>query len=76
MTIVRRDVKFDEEKVMWCSLERVLQIPLEEVILASKEEPQEVVEQPKVEEQRLEITTQAEPSKEGRKRMREAKRLV
>ncbi len=38
------DVKFDEEKAMWCSLERELQIPLEEEILAPKEEPQDDVE--------------------------------
>jgi hypothetical protein len=59
---------------MWCSLERELQIPPEEEILAPKEEPQEVVEQPQIEEQRVETSTQAEPSREGRKRTREADR--
>jgi len=38
-TVVRRDVKFDEEKVMWCSLERKLQIPPKEELLAPNEEP-------------------------------------
>lgn len=52
---------------MQCSLERELQIPLEEDLLAPKEEPQEIVEQPQIEEQRVETTTQAEPSREGRK---------
>ena len=44
MIVVRRDVKFDEEKAMRCSLEQELQIQLEEEPLAPKEEPQEVVE--------------------------------
>ena len=44
MKFVQRDVKFDDEKGMWCSLERDIQIPLEEDILAPKEEPQEVLE--------------------------------
>lgn len=39
MIAVGRDVKFNEDKLMQCSLERELQIPLEEDILASKEEP-------------------------------------
>ena len=58
------------------SLERDLQIPLEEEILAPKEEPHEFVEKPQVEEQRVEKTTQAELSKEGKKRTREYDRLV
>ncbi len=43
---MHRDVKFDEDKAMQCSLERELQIPPEEELLAPKEEPQDVVEQP------------------------------
>ena len=39
MTIVHRDVKFDEEKEMRCSLERELQLHVDEEILALKEEP-------------------------------------
>ena len=38
MTVVRRDVKFNEEKAMTCSLEQELSIPLEE-LLVPKEEP-------------------------------------
>jgi len=37
--MVHRDVKFDEEKAMRCSLERELQLHAVYDILASKEEP-------------------------------------
>eukprot|EP00253_Pinus_taeda_P027804 PITA_27804 len=76
MTVVRREVKFDEEKVMQCSLERELHIPLGEELLAPKEESQEVVEKPQIEDQRVETTTQVEPSREGRKRTREVEILL
>ena len=56
---------------MWCSLERELQLEPNQVLLDPKEEPLEVVEQPQVEEQRVETTTQVETPKEGRKRTRE-----
>jgi len=72
MTVVQRDVKHDEDKAMWFSLDRELHIPPKEDLLAPKEEPQEVVEKPQAEEQRVETTTQEEPSIEGRKRTREA----
>ena len=52
ITVVRRDVKFDEDNVMWCSLDRELQIPPKEDLLALKEEPREVVEQPQLEKLR------------------------
>jgi len=39
MIVVRRDVKFDEQKGMRCSLERELQFQADEEILALKEEP-------------------------------------
>lgn len=39
MKVLQRDIMFDEEKVMQCSLERELQIPLKEDILVLKEEP-------------------------------------
>jgi len=39
MTMVHRDVKFDEEKDMICCLERELQLHVIEKILAPKEEP-------------------------------------
>jgi len=46
ITVVRRNVKFDEEKAMGCSLERELQLHANEELLAPKEEPQDDVEQP------------------------------
>jgi len=76
MTVVQRDLKFDEEKAMGFSLERELKIPPEEELLAPKEEPQEVVEHPQIKKQRVETTTKAEPSIEGRKGTKEAERLV
>ena len=42
---------------MWCSHGRELHIPIEEDILAPKEESQEVVEQPQIEDQRVQTTT-------------------
>ena len=42
--IVRRDVKFDEEKAMRCSLEREIHFHANEEFLAPKEEPQDDVE--------------------------------
>ena len=36
MIFLQRDVKFDEDKAMWCSLERDLHIPPEEELLAPK----------------------------------------
>lgn len=44
--MVRRDVKVYEEKEMRCSLEREHQLQHDHELLAPKEEPQEVVEQP------------------------------
>ena len=49
MTVVRRDVKFDEEKVMLLSLERELDLHADEEILVPKDEPQDV-EQPHAED--------------------------
>jgi len=37
MALVHRDVKFDEEKAMRCSLERDLQLRADEELLAPKE---------------------------------------
>ena len=76
MTVVRRDVKFDEQKAMICSLERELQLHAYDEILAPKEEPQDDVEHPHIEEQRVEAPTHAETSKDGWKRTREADRLM
>lgn len=54
VTVVRIDVKFDEEKAMRCSLKREMSIPPKNEIIAPKVEThvelQDVVEQPKVEE--------------------------
>ena len=44
MKVAQRDVNFDEDKAMCCSLERELQIPPEKELLSPKEEPREVVE--------------------------------
>jgi len=37
MTVVRRDVKFDEEKAVRCSHEKELQLHADEELLAPKE---------------------------------------
>ena len=42
MTVVRRDIKFDEEKGMWLSLERELYLHVDEELLVPKNEPQDV----------------------------------
>ena len=80
---MRRDVNFDEEKDMRCSLEWELSIPLEQELLAPKEEPQdelqEVVQKPHAKEQtrgRVEAPTQPESSREGRKISIEVDRLL
>jgi len=44
MTLVCRDVKFNEDKANGCSLERELQLHGEEELLSPKEEPQDDVE--------------------------------
>ena len=50
MTMVRRDIKFDEERTMQVSLKRELELHADEDILAPKVEgPQIDVEQPHVE---------------------------
>lgn len=67
MTIVCRDVKFDEENAMRCFLERELQLHSIEEIFTINEEPWEVVEQPQEEEQRVEASTQAGLLRDGRK---------
>ena len=54
LTVVSRDVKFDDDKSMRCSLERELQLHEDEELLAPKEEPDDDVKQPHVEEQRVE----------------------
>ena len=46
MIVVRRNVKFNEEKAMRFSLERELQLHAYEELLSPKEEPHDDVEQP------------------------------
>jgi len=65
VTVVCRDVKFNEEKAMRCSLERYFQLHPYEDILAPKEEPHDDVEQLHVEEQRVEAPTHAKTSRDG-----------
>ena len=73
MTMVRKDVKFDEENAMRVSLERDLELHVKEELLVPKvEKPQIDVEQPHVEVLRAETSTQVESSREGRKCNREA----
>ena len=57
--MVHRYMKFDEEKAMRFSLERELHLHGEEDILAPMEEPQDDVDQPNVEEKRVEAPTHA-----------------
>jgi hypothetical protein len=42
MTIMRRDIKFDEGKAMWLLLERELDLHVEEELLVPKDESQDV----------------------------------
>ena len=42
MTVVRRDIKFHEEKAMKLSLERELHLDADEELLVAKDEPQDV----------------------------------
>ena len=47
MTMVCRDIKFDEEKTMRCSLEREIQLhAIDDLLDPKEEEPQIDVEQP------------------------------
>ena len=41
-TVVRRDIKFHEEKAMKCSLEREPHLHADEELLVPKDEPQDV----------------------------------
>ena len=76
MIVVRRDVKFDEEKAMRLSLERELDLHADEELLVPKEEPQDV-EQPQDEDHGVVETTHVKPStRNGRKRNKEADKLM
>jgi len=68
MTMVRRDIKFNEEKAMKLSLERELALHAEEEILGPKDESLDV-DQPQEEVHRVEESTHTEPNiKTGRRR--------
>ena len=66
-TIVRRDIKFHEEKAMKLSLEGEIHLHADEELLVPKHEPQDV-DQPQGEVHGVEETTHASPNIRGRKR--------
>ena len=70
-TVVRRDIKFQEEKAMKCSPEREPHLHAEEELLVPKDELQDV-DQPQEEVHGVEETTHAAPTIRGRKRTTEA----
>eukprot|EP00253_Pinus_taeda_P018182 PITA_18182 len=75
--MVRRDLKFDEQKVMRVSLERELQLQaMEELLVPKEEEPQTDVEQPHAEVLGVERSNQEDSSKDGQKSTQEANRLL
>ena len=74
-TIVRRDIKFHEEKAMKCSLEREPHLHADEELLVPKHELQDV-DQPQEEFHGVEETTHAMPTIRGRKCTTEAERLA
>ena len=76
-TLVCRDLKFDEQKAMRVFLERELQLHVvEELLVPNEEEPQTAAEQPHAEVLGVETSTQVESSRDGRKRTREADKLL
>ena len=75
MTVVRRDIKFNEEKTMELSLKRELLLYVEEELLVPKYEPQ-YVDQPQEEDHGVEESTHAEPNiRTGKRRTTEVERL-
>jgi len=77
MTVVHKDVKFDEQKAMRVSFERELQLhAVEEILVPNSEEPVIDVGNPHVEDPGVETSTQAKSSRDGRKCTREADRLL
>jgi hypothetical protein len=76
MTVMRRDIKFNEGKSMWLSLERELYLHVEEEIHVVPKDESQDVDQPHEEVHGVEETTQEEPSiRNGRKSTTEAERL-
>lgn len=67
--MVRRDAKLDEEKAMICGLERQIWLHVKYEILAPKEEPQNDMEQPHAEEQRVEALTDADTPRDGKNQL-------
>ena len=65
-TVVRRDIKFHEEKAMKLSLERELHLHVDEELIVPKDEPQDV-DQPQEEVHGVEETTHAAPTIRGQK---------
>jgi hypothetical protein len=75
MTVMRRDIKFDERKAMRLSLERELDLNAEEELLVPKDESQDV-DQPHEEVHGVEKTTKEESSiRNGKKHTMEVDRL-
>ena len=75
MTMVRRDIKFNEVKAMKLSLERELHLHAKEELLVPKDEPLDV-DQPQEEIHGVEESTHAEPNiRQGMKCTIEAERL-
>ena len=75
MTVVRRDIKLNEEKAMKLSLERELDLHVEEELLVPKDESLDV-DQPQEEVHGVEESTHVEPNiRTGRRHIIEAERL-
>ena len=71
--VVRRDIKFQEEKAMKCLLEREPHLHADEELLVPKDELQDV-DHPQEEFHGVEETTHAAPTIRGQKRTTEAER--
>ena len=75
MTVVRRDIKFNEVKATKLSLEMEIHLHAEEELLVPKDEPLDV-DQPQDEIHGVEESTHAKPNIiTGRRHTTEAKRL-
>ena len=75
MTVVQRDIKFNEDKSMTLSLERALDLHVEEELLVPKDESLDV-DQPQGEVHGVEESTHVKPNiRTSKRRMIEAERL-
>ena len=61
MTVMHRDIKFDEGKAMWLQLEMELDLHVEEELLVPKDESLDV-DQPQEEVHGVEDSTHVEPN--------------